>query len=134
MMDSYETFRHCKTTIPLSFLKVSHLYSYHSLWFLWISKWAKLDVWTMHVFPNLVTYKESRSHPAMVIVQLSESMLMGQQVNTLYLWPGFNHDKVFKIRSSNCNTCYCTWHGRIKDKSSCCICHKMSSVLYKKYM
>ena len=27
-------------------------------------------------------YKESRSHPAMVILQLSESMLMGQQVNT----------------------------------------------------
>ena len=27
---------------------------YHSLWFLWISKWEKSDVWTLHIFLNPV--------------------------------------------------------------------------------
>ena len=25
---------------------------YHSMWFLWVSKWANSDVWTMHVLPK----------------------------------------------------------------------------------
>ena len=29
---------------------------HHSLWSLWISKCPKSYVWTLHVFPNLVTY------------------------------------------------------------------------------
>ena len=50
-MYRYEIFTDCRITIPESFISV-----YHSLWFLWISKWTKVDVWTMHVFQTLVTY------------------------------------------------------------------------------
>ena len=52
MRDRWETFENYRTTNPLSFLKVS----YYSLWFLWISKWVKSDLWTIYVFPNPVTY------------------------------------------------------------------------------
>ena len=67
MRDRCETFTDCRTTIPLSSVKVSNLYesllasqtwilSYTpALWFLWLFKWAKSDVWTMHVFPNPIT-------------------------------------------------------------------------------
>ena len=50
-----ESFRVCWTTILLSFLKNSDLYICHLLWFLWIFKCTKSNVWTMHVFPNSVT-------------------------------------------------------------------------------
>ena len=44
-------YNHYSLVIPKIFRSV-----YNALWHLCNFKWAKSDVWTMHIFPNLVTY------------------------------------------------------------------------------
>ena len=49
-----ETFRDDTEIVVLQSLKVSHL----CISILWVTKVEKLDMWTMHAFPNPVTYPD----------------------------------------------------------------------------
>ena len=105
-MDTCEIFRDCRTTISLSSLNVSSLYTIACG--LWISKWAKSGVWAMRVSSRI------QSH----ITNNPEIFICGP--SQLFFW------MPWYVCASTCHTHLCDW-----STPPCCLCTAVFKLLWK---